>query len=61
MAITSKVSKTTGIVFTTLHFLQLTNGPNYLESYIILDMKGLPGLNNLAYWAHSMKKTKSCK
>ncbi len=40
--------------------LQLTNGPNKVECYITLGLKGLTGTNTQAYWAHS-KVTKKMK
>jgi hypothetical protein len=41
----------------------LTNGPNTLECYIMLGMKGWQVTNTLAYWVHfvSYKKIKCCK
>jgi len=42
-----------GTVFTTLHFSQLTNGPNMLAHYIALSKKSLLITNTLAYRAYS--------
>jgi hypothetical protein len=40
-------------------FSQLTNGPSE-ACYITIGLKGLPGTNTIAYWAHSMK-IKHCR
>ncbi len=52
-----------GSIYDTSFLYQLTNGPNKPEWFTTLCWKGLPGTNNLAYWAHSkvMKKMKCCE
>ncbi len=44
-------------------FCQLINRRNELQCYMTLVIKGLPGINTLAYWAHSKvtKKIKFCE
>ncbi len=40
---------TSGIIFTTPHFMLLANGPKKLECYIVLGRKVLIGANKRAY------------
>jgi hypothetical protein len=41
-----------GTIFTTLNFLQLSNGSNKLECCVVPDWNIFPGAKTLAYWAH---------
>ncbi len=54
---------TPGNYFTTLHFHHMLQMGPISESFIILDWKGLPLTNTIAYRAHLkvMKKMKCCE
>jgi hypothetical protein len=41
-------------VFYSENFILFLFGPNKLECLFLLSWDGMPGTNNLAYWAHWM-------